>query len=226
MRPTRAKPERRLQIQLTHERVTFVVRDRAAPPDAIVEVQQRRRGRLPPEEPVADEEQVQSRSWPRVRRETAPRKNGPRPGDAGGAGIGEPTGAAKALREVGMAAGPVEHAAEQAAFGDPQCPGRGRLAVGVTLEARADCSTLASGRPASGAASSSVKSVSSMRRPMLNGVVRVSWIRSEGVATPSRQKVSRSNAGSSRPAVVALADGGEELVRARTAGCAPRRSRR
>ncbi len=41
-------------------------------------------------------------------------------------------------------------------------------------------------------ASSSVKSSSSIRRPMLNGVVRVSRIKSDGVATPNKQKVRRS----------------------------------
>jgi hypothetical protein len=50
---------------------------------------------------------------------------------------------------------------------------------------------------ASGAASASLKSVSSIRRPMLKGVSRVSRIRSEGEATPSRQKVSRAYSGSS-----------------------------
>ena len=43
----------------------------------------------------------------------------------------------------------------------------------------------------SGMASCSVKSVSSTRRPTLKGVVRVSRIKSDGVATPNRQNVRR-----------------------------------
>ena len=42
-----------------------------------------------------------------------------------------------------------------------------------------------------------VKSSSSIRRPMLKGVIRASRIRSVGAATPSRQKVSCSSRGSS-----------------------------
>ena len=47
---------------------------------------------------------------------------------------------------------------------------------------------------------------------MLKGESRVSRIRSAGVATPSRQKVRRLELRIQRPAVVALADAGKELV--------------
>jgi len=53
---------------------------------------------------------------------------------------------------------------------------------------------------ASGAASAAVKSWTSMRLPMLKGVVRVSATRSAGVAVPSRQKQRRCSRGfSARP---------------------------
>ena len=49
---------------------------------------------------------------------------------------------------------------------------------------------------ASGAASAGVKSRTSIRRPMLNGLTRVSSISSAGVAVPNKQNVTPFNAGS------------------------------
>ncbi len=89
-------------------------------------------------------------------------------------------------------------------------PARSTIRAGPAAPRRGTRS--ASSLAPAGVASALVKSCSSMRRPMLNGVVRVSRIRSDGVATPSRQKAEPVELRILGAPVVALADGGKELI--------------